>query len=670
MSANHTMLMLWAHLFGDEMSDNPRFIGLVSGNRDPDNKLINLKETYYAWPDQAVNAAKWVERELHTDHDTFHCAHLLTARKRIKANAAPMRCLWAEWDGPVPEHLPSPTAIVQSSEGKNHVYWQLDRWISPEHAQELNKRIAYAFAADHSGWDLTQLLRPAATRNYKYESAPTVELTSIDDAFTYNPDDLDNMLPELPAMTIAARPAVTLTMDDQDIIVKIRGARNGAKFDRLYAGDDEEHGGDKSAADLAFVSMLTFYTDDVAQILRILQQSDRWREKWERQDYQQRTIDRALKRTDVYDPQRSRPVALLTAQQLMEQQCATAEPLSPTNVTPDGSTYVMELARIADLEQALAAAHEQLALRDAKIERLQEQIRIFNDEKRVRQNPKIKAERDTAIELAHAVAEAQYFEHQAALAEGREPSTKVKIPAYRTLAERMGCSESKISRDIGKLKKWFLIDVDQKPKCLPAGVDQKTGEIRDHDVWITETYVSLPDRPANWLSGLQTFEPDREGKTHGGSRVRCPHHPNAAVIVTKTCAVCEMVLDRDAVERQQSAEYGLQPSDCILQGAPLPHTTVEEGTTGHSATGPCLHDANPAMSAEERYMGARGRYLDNDEPDPDDSEVTHCQVCSGFLPNAEARKRGAHRQCLSAEELQQPWQPLSMPSVRAWGGND
>lgn len=68
------------------------------------------------------------------------------------------------------------------------------------------------------------------------------------------------------------RPAIPITKQsplastpsrfaDDDVIAKIRVAKNGAKFSKLFdAGETAAYGGDDSRADLGLASMLAFYT--------------------------------------------------------------------------------------------------------------------------------------------------------------------------------------------------------------------------------------------------------------------------------------------------------------------------------------------------------------------------------------------------------------------------
>jgi primase-polymerase (primpol)-like protein len=92
--------------------------------------------------------------------------------------------------------------------------------------------------------------------------------------------------------------AVLTGPTDEEILEKCRAAENAAKFSDLFdAGDvHRHHGGDDSAADLALLGMLTFWTQDEAQLERLFSDSALGqREKWrKRPDYRKRTIKKAL----------------------------------------------------------------------------------------------------------------------------------------------------------------------------------------------------------------------------------------------------------------------------------------------------------------------------------------------------------------------------------------
>jgi len=98
---------------------------------------------------------------------------------------------------------------------------------------------------------------------------------------------------------------------DDMVIQKCRGAGNAAKFADLFDHGDvyAHHGGDNSAADLALLGIMSFYTQDKAQLERIFSSSALGqRAKWRhRGDYRWRTISRTLANLgETYDWSRDR----------------------------------------------------------------------------------------------------------------------------------------------------------------------------------------------------------------------------------------------------------------------------------------------------------------------------------------------------------------------------
>jgi putative DNA primase/helicase len=90
--------------------------------------------------------------------------------------------------------------------------------------------------------------------------------------------------------------------DDRALIDRAHRARNGAAFARLWRGDISGHRDDESSADLALCNHLAFWTGpDPARIDRLFRVGGLYRTKWERQDYRDATIAKALEgRTDFY----------------------------------------------------------------------------------------------------------------------------------------------------------------------------------------------------------------------------------------------------------------------------------------------------------------------------------------------------------------------------------
>ena len=93
------------------------------------------------------------------------------------------------------------------------------------------------------------------------------------------------------------RPISTISppLTDDEVIRRASEAANGDKFQRLMTGDISEYPSE-SEADGALVMIVGFYTQNYDQILRIIQRSELWDAKWEREDYCQRTISSALQK--------------------------------------------------------------------------------------------------------------------------------------------------------------------------------------------------------------------------------------------------------------------------------------------------------------------------------------------------------------------------------------
>ncbi len=209
--ATQDPITVWEHIYGglhdDSHEKTPKFASLFSGVRpfqkdlEPGKlnkaRLKDVRSEYFQWPEEAERAKAWVHEETQKGKEVYHCAHLLTGRKRNKEGAALVAALYVDGDGAsVKEGIPSPTLTVESSPGRDQYYWKLTHPIPPGKAEELNKRIAYAMGADKSGWDITQLLRPPGTSNHKYQGTPTVRVTEITGE-SYDPEELDRMLPSL-----------------------------------------------------------------------------------------------------------------------------------------------------------------------------------------------------------------------------------------------------------------------------------------------------------------------------------------------------------------------------------------------------------------------------------------------------------------------------------------
>src|SRR5215210_9350450 len=184
---------LWTHIFGDSSG----ILAIFSGTRSElDSKRLDDPRTlYFDYPQYVRRAEERCRRLSDDDREVYQCAHLLTSRRRVKTGAAPLSACCVDADGAKPGgNTPQPTAVVISSPGREQYWWRLSRPVGPEEGENLNRRLAYAMAADLSGWDLTQLLRVPGTRNRKYPDAPVVELAHLSED-SYDPAELATALP-------------------------------------------------------------------------------------------------------------------------------------------------------------------------------------------------------------------------------------------------------------------------------------------------------------------------------------------------------------------------------------------------------------------------------------------------------------------------------------------
>jgi hypothetical protein len=129
------MRALWEHTNGDLSG----IVALFSGERtEPGSRrLTNCQSAYFQYPDEIAHAEHFCLGRSSEGREVYSCAHLLTRRRRIKANAAPLLALYADGDGAtVGDGIPEPTAIVQSSPGK-------EQSIGGWRRQCRHKRLSY-----------------------------------------------------------------------------------------------------------------------------------------------------------------------------------------------------------------------------------------------------------------------------------------------------------------------------------------------------------------------------------------------------------------------------------------------------------------------------------------------------------------------------------------------
>lgn len=93
------------------------------------------------------------------------------------------------------------------------------------------------------------------------------------------------------------------TADDIEIIRKAERGANGAQFRALWAGEWQGKYSTQSNADLRLISLLWYYSRNYEQVARLFLASGLGqREKAQRADYIQRTIETAARNAGIYQP--------------------------------------------------------------------------------------------------------------------------------------------------------------------------------------------------------------------------------------------------------------------------------------------------------------------------------------------------------------------------------
>lgn len=93
----------------------------------------------------------------------------------------------------------------------------------------------------------------------------------------------------------AAKEEEAKNLSDMDIIHIAGNAKNAEKFNKLYGEGDKSDYGSGSEADLALCNFLAFYSGGDEEVIdRLYRSSAIMRDKWERDDYRETTIKKAI----------------------------------------------------------------------------------------------------------------------------------------------------------------------------------------------------------------------------------------------------------------------------------------------------------------------------------------------------------------------------------------
>jgi P4 family phage/plasmid primase-like protien len=244
-----------------------------------------------------------------------------------------INCLFAEFDlapGQDRQHLldsilsldTQPSVIVFSG-GGYHCYWLLAQtyYIDSPDARQRIIDIQYAWdehvTGDNHVKDLARVLRIPGTYNRKPEFAPNYPQSQIIKFELDTQYELSDLTKEIESTidalinkrtAVASVDVVPVDMDDNTILDKMRQKDSAAAA--LWDGDMSAYADDHSNADLALCSKLAFWFGrDPVRIDRVFRGSALFRPKWLRDDYRNRTIDKAIQScTNTYKAPNNGPV--------------------------------------------------------------------------------------------------------------------------------------------------------------------------------------------------------------------------------------------------------------------------------------------------------------------------------------------------------------------------
>jgi len=162
-------------------------------------------------------------------------------------------------------------------------------------------------------------------------------------------------LPETPAIIEERQAVIGWLYVAMPMLAKLladRGRRE--KFQRLFTGDTSEYGNDDSSADLALCSLAAHVGATAEQIDALVRLSGLYREKWQREDYQVRTIGKALeaKGAAAQSPKR---LQAQSARRLVEKDLPAVRWIV-RDLIPEGVTLLAGDAKIGKSWAALGIA--------------------------------------------------------------------------------------------------------------------------------------------------------------------------------------------------------------------------------------------------------------------------------------------------------------------------
>lgn len=279
--AEQTQLgLFFDYIYGEET-------GYVYVARKTPGNQHDFKQEFFSWPERRSDLVNFVlswraQYEVYTAPALF-----TTGENAMKSDIKGASVYWVEFDGELPKDLlglPEPTLRIQSSnEGHEHWYWKLDELITNvSDIESVNRALTYLFAADSSGWDASQILRPPFTFNHKRQRE--TKILEVKENI-YLPPALFTGLPQPPPPVEAPIPDKIPPIEQVIMKYPFPEAANS-----LFRSGPQEHKRSDQLMSLGYYCAEMNMT--VEEILSVLMNADeRWQKFAGRQDRMTRLME-------------------------------------------------------------------------------------------------------------------------------------------------------------------------------------------------------------------------------------------------------------------------------------------------------------------------------------------------------------------------------------------
>lgn len=202
------------------------YLEVLSG-REPNDSLYELR---YRQPARSMRQRFYrIDRRRQLAETVL----ALAARADVYIGCAPRRerfggkraiervwTLWADCDDAesavrLAGFTPAPALVIRSGSGSNrHAYWPLREPLTPLEAEQANRRLAHALAADLAATDAARILRPPGTANHKHQPAAPVTLDALRLGCVRTADEIVGSLEDPPPHQQRSRTLVDTHDDD------------------------------------------------------------------------------------------------------------------------------------------------------------------------------------------------------------------------------------------------------------------------------------------------------------------------------------------------------------------------------------------------------------------------------------------------------------------------